>query len=848
MGEVYRARDTRLGRDVALKILPNRFAHDADRLSRFKREAQVLASLNHTNIAVLYDVEELDGVQALVMEFVDGDTVADRLARGALSTRDVVAVGMQIVDGLEAAHERGVIHRDLKPSNIAVRDDGVVKILDFGLAKALDASSLSTTSSDRTMTSPATQVGVVVGTPAYMSPEQVEGRAADTRSDIWAFGCVLYEMLVGKPAFAGETTTETLSAVMTREPDWGALPVGTPAPLVKLVRWCLEKHRKRRLAHIADARAEMTEALAPGGSAPLLHPARRRREVFAWAIAALSLAALAIGAAYVVAARQTPAMVRFTVLVPQASARDPGIALSPDGKSLVYVAPGPTKEDVLWIRLLDELEGKPLAGTEGAWSPFWSPDSRSVGFFTQSRLKRVPAAGGTVQTLVDGLRPQIGGVGGAWNANDVIVFAQVFGPLQAVPAAGGSPRPVTRILEERKEFGHYNPVFLPDGEHLVYDVGVSLLEHSGVYSSSLTSTDKTRIMSRSVVPFVVTTNGFLLFVDDGLLKAQRFDLQRRQLAGSSFPIAGAIDAVSASTNGTLAYRQAIAARTQLTWVDRKGTVLGTVGRPNRYEVLALSPDETRAAFARDGDIWVLDLAREIENRLTADPGFDGFPTWSANGNDILYSHGVVGGGAMGGTLLRKPASGAGTEEVLLQQRLLFPVETSADGRFLTYAAPGPTESLDLHVLPLAGGNPVVFLDSRFQEMSNRLSPDGKWMAYVSDETGQQEVYVQTFPRSDKRWKISDGGGLQPIWRRDGRELFFLGRDGTLMAVDVKTTPAFEPGTPQRLFSAELDMRVGSRVAYAPARDGQRFLVNARVDGGGSPIVVVLNWSRDLSQP
>jgi eukaryotic-like serine/threonine-protein kinase len=840
MGEVYRARDTRLGREVALKILPTRFALDPHRVSRFKREAHVLASLNHTNIAILYDIEEADGIQALVMELVEGDTLADRIVRAPLPVRDVIAIATQLVDGLEAAHERGVIHRDLKPSNIALRSDGALKILDFGLATALDAAPPADSSAP-TVAATMTEFGAVIGTPAYMSPEQAQGRAADMRSDIWAFGCVLFEMLTRKRAFEAETRSATIAAVMTREPDWNALPPDVPSALRTLLGRCLEKDRKHRLAHIADARPEIVEAAAPSRARSALEtrPARRR-EMLAWCVAAVSVTALVAGVMYVTTTRRTPAEVRFTLSVPESVGLDPRIALSPDGRSLVYVAPGAARIDLLWVRRLDELEGKPLGGTEGASSPFWSPDSRSIGFFAQGKLKRIPVNGGTVQTLVEGLRPQIGGTGGTWNSNDLIVFAQVFGPLQAVSAQGGEVRRVTELLEVEKEFGHYDPFFLADGEHLVYDVGASP-ERSGVYVSSLTSTVKTRVLPRRVTPFVVTSDGVMLYMDSGLLKAQRFDLQRLQLEGSSIPITDSALAISVSTNGILAYRTAIAARRQLTWFDRRGTRLGTLGSPGRYESVALSPDDTRVAVARDADIWMLDPVRGDEIRVTSDPGWDGFPVWSADGNEILYARGAI-GDAMGGTLLREPASGAGAEEVLFEQRILFPMESSGDGRFLTYVAPGQTNSLDLFLLDLSNRKPILYLDSRFQERGHRLSPDGKWMLYQSDETGRQEVYVQTVPRSEKRWKISSDGGMHPMWRRDGRELFFLRPDGALMAADVATAPAFSPAVPRVLFQTDLGGEDRLRFGYAPTRDGQRFLLNSPIEKPASAIVVVLNWS------
>jgi serine/threonine protein kinase/Tol biopolymer transport system component len=841
MGEVYRARDSRLRRDVALKVLPERFALDADRLARFTREARVLASLNHLNIAGLHGIEESNGRLALVLELVDGETLADRIARGPIPLADGWAIARQIADGLEAAHDAGVIHRDLKPSNIHLRPDGVVKILDFGLAKALDPAEPADAASP-TMTAPATNLGVVVGTAPYMSPEQAQGRPVDKRTDIWAFGSVLYEILTRKRAFEGTTDSETLAFVMTREPDWSLLTDAVPPSVHRLLRRCLERDRKRRLADIADARLELAEGADPvsTNARPVGIRPRRAREIVAWSTAGIGLI-LAVAAAYVRPPREVPGRLRFTLLVPRKPIESSGFALSPDGSRLAYVALGPSGDDLVWIRPLDKLEPTPLAGTEGAYSPFWSPDGGAIAFFARGKLRRIPVSGGAVQTLCDVLSPAAAPAG-AWSPEGVIVFAQSFGPLQRVSDQGGSAAPVTVVDQSRKEFGHYSPAFLPDGERLIYDVGASP-ENSGIYLSSLKSSEKTPILSRRANQFAVMSTGVLLFIEDGLLKAQRMDFEPPRLVRTSFPVAERVRSVSAARDGTIVYSGAGTSLMQLTWFDRSGKRMGTVGRPGNYLAPALSPDNSTVAVARDGDIWLLDN-RGSESRLTSDGGSESFPVWSPDGQNIVYTRAAA-NAVTGGTLLRRHASGDGEPQILLEEDNIIPYEWSADGKFVTYLASGRTTLGDLYLLPmLKPPKPESYLATRFHERDNRLSPDGKWMAYDSGEAERFEVWVRTYPFSEKRRLISISGGWQPIWRADGKELFYLGLDQTLMAVDVKTTPDFEAGIPRPLF--KLNTFVGTvRNSYAPSRDGQQFLVNSLVEDTASSLVVVTNLPASL---
>jgi len=845
MGEVYRARDPQLGRDVAVKVLRS-VSGDPDLRARFKREARVLAALSHPNIAVIHGFEQAGPEPALIMELVEGETLAERLSRATrpgsmpMPVSEAIELAGQLALALQSAHEKGIVHRDLKPANIKIRPDGTLKVLDFGIAKALAESSLE----DVTVAD--TRAGVILGTPAYMSPEQTQGQAIDKRTDIWAFGCVLFEMLTLTRPFDAPTPADALAAVLTREPDWAALPESTPAPIRTLLRRCLQKDRQRRLADIADARFELADAqtmLSAPSSAPRAESAHRRgtRALVAGLVA---LVGLVLGAAttYLVVSREpVREPVRFEVSVPFGA--DSRIAISHDGRRLAYSAIGPAGTDLIWIRDLGRLDATPLLGTEGGYAPFWSPDGRSIGFFAGGSMKRISAAGGPVQTLVERLRPTTGSAAASWGADDRIIFGQVFGPLQIVPASGGTASAVTRLDEAHGEFGHYNPQFLPDGRHFLYDIGGS--EQAGRYVGVLGSTERTRVINRRVYPAMATSNGFLLFIEDQRLKAQRFDLTRFAVTGESVTLAEGVTDFTASAGGeAVSYRSAGFPITRLTWFDRSGRNLGAIGSPGRFEVVALSPDDTRAAVSRDADIWVIDLARGTEVRLTSSSDWENFPVWSPDGSRIVYVSGV--GQTMGGTLMQTLASGAGQTEVLFKaSSLAYPIGWSRDGQFVTYFGSGRMNSMDLFVLPVASPRAAVpFLETPSQEDSNRLSPDGRFMSYSSDETGRAEIYVQTYPPSGQRWRISTDGGRHAHWRADGGELFFLGPDQTVMAVSIEDGARFQAGMPRSLFHIGANPR-SSRSPFAPSRDGQRFLVNQMDEDVTAPIVVALDWSAQL---
>jgi eukaryotic-like serine/threonine-protein kinase len=837
MGRVYRARDPRLARDVAIKVLPPQSLPDRDSRVRFEHEARTLAALNHPNIATIYGVEDSDSGPALVLELVTGETLADRLAktlrRGVgLPISQALDVARQVADAMESAHERGIVHRDLKPANIAITPAGTVKVLDFGIASSLDAASMPSSAGALATT----RERFVLGTPGYMSPEQAQGLPVDKRSDIWAFGCVLYEMLTGSRAFGGDTTSSTLAAVMSREPDWDALPSETPLAIRQLLRRCLTKEYKRRLADIADARLDLDDATTARADSTSTSRARwTRRRAVVWGTVVVAVSAAVVALALMRSPESTPRAVRFDISVPQSrNALNTGLALSPDGAHLAFVAPNESGEDVLWLRRMDTLDATPLVGTENAYAPIWSPDSQAIAFFAGGQLKRVSASGGPVQVLCEAVAPAAPEPVATWNPRDDILFAQTFGPLLRVSADGGTPTPATTIDATRQEFGHYNPVFLPDGEHFLYWAG-ALGNNAGLFIGSLQYRERTPLAATSEAK-AVSANGVVFFLEKGVLNTRVLDVDRMQLTASSVTVAERVAAVSVAHDGTMAYREMSDARRRLTWFDRTGKRLGTVGSGANYEAPALSPDGRHIAAGRDGDIWLIDALRGSENRLTTNPAPENYPLWSPDGSHVIYMR-----GSGFGVLVLQPSSGVGQEEIVSAQGGI-PYGWSKDGRFITLLSFSSTTLADVYVLPLVGDRqPTPFLQTRFQETGSRPSPDGKWIAYTAAESGRPEIFVQTFPASGKRWPISTRGGTQPFWRDDGKELFYLGMDGRLMAVAIGQTPDLDLGIPRPLFQTNAPIGF-NRNSYVPAGDGQRFLVN-EADNLASRVVVVLHSPR-----
>jgi eukaryotic-like serine/threonine-protein kinase len=876
MGEVYRATDTRLKRQVALKILPASLATDPDRLARFEREAEVLASLNHPNIAAIHGLEESDGVKALVMELVEGATLADRIAQGAIPVDEALPIAKQIAEALEAAHEQGVIHRDLKPANIKVRPDGTVKVLDFGLAKALQPAGVGAATSlsmSPTIASPAvTAAGIILGTAAYMSPEQARGVDVDRRADLWAFGVVLYEMLTGRQLFDSATVSDTVAYVLMKEPDWSALPANTP-PLVRgLLRRCLEKDRKRRLDSASVVRLEVEEAstAAPvfkGAAAPTVAEDRRGRLVWmaACAVAVVGASALAVPA--VRHLRETPRAVPAetrTDLVTPPTDQPSNFALSPDGQKIVFVASGDGGSR-LWLRSLSTTTAHPLAGTEGARYPFWSPDSRSVGFFAAGAMKRLDVDDGAASGMPQSLAPAINGVGGTWNADGVIVYApSAVSPLMRVPASGGNTAAVTTLGPH--QLGHRAPYFLPDGRTFLFysDAGIYLGTLNGGAPTLLT-----RANSRGVfLPDGTGRDGvgWLMWerFDTRTVVVQRLNVARATLTGD--PVTMAVDvmadlgwtAVSVATTGLVAYR-AGGGKRELEWFNRSGASEGVLGDPNDNNQLGprLSPDGRRVVVARglaNEDLWLLDGRRT--SRLTFDPAADGYPLWSPDGTRIVFRSTRTNVS----DLYVKAANGAGDEErIVASDEATIPTSWSSDGRFVLYHSFDPQSNGDLWVVPMQGAHtPSVFLRTPFREAYGAFSPDGRWVAYHSNETGRPEIYIRPFVPPDAagktvqagaaQWQVSTAGGIHAVWRRDGRELYYVDPAGTIMAASITVNGAtIEPGTPVALFPTHIagsgaDTQLGQQ--YDVAADG-RFLINTELDSGATPITLIQNWNPDI---
>jgi eukaryotic-like serine/threonine-protein kinase len=880
MGEVYRARDTKLNRDVAIKVLPDVLAADAERLARFTREAQTLAALNHPNIATIYGIEDPSAgsgqAAGIVMELVEGDDLSQRLSRGAMTVDEALAIARQIIAALEAAHDLGIVHRDLKPANIKVRHDGTVKVLDFGLAKALaadGAGASGNTANSPTLTARATEMGVILGTAAYMSPEQARGQAVDKRTDVWAFGCVLYEMLAGKKAFDGEDATEIISAVVKSEPEWNALPVTLPAHVRSVVTRCLVKDRKARIPDLSVVRYLLDESM-PSAGTPAMAPApRRSSKTWQAATAAFVMTTLVAGAAWYRGRAVTPSVVRFEFSAPQSmtftSGARPNAAvpvISPDGRTVAFAGRDAAGKQLLWVRALDSLEAQPLAGTDGAAFPFWSPDSRFLGYSTTGKLMKVAATGGP-PTTVCALNPGIISRGGAWSRDGVIIFNNGPAPLYRVPASGGHATPMGQLAEG--ETGRQFPSFLPGGRRFLYHAD-GAGEKGGVFAASLDSGDTTRVLSATTGAIYDQQSGHLLFARQATLFAQAFDATTLAVSGDLFPVAERLESTtfpglvvfSLSNTGVLAYGRDESAGSvlELTWVDRTGKVSGTIGPVANYRGVDLSPDGSRVAAHRHdgegGDIWVTDVSRNTTTRLTFDAMQENAaPVWSPEGDRIAFSS--TREGRRGVSV--KAANNTGVEERLFEttaSRVVVPFGWSPDGRSLLFGMPGLKTSTDVWIVPVSGERtPVPLLQSVFPEQLGQISPDGKWLAYQSNETGQGEIYVQPASTGGGKWAVSNGGGNAPRWRGDSRELFYVGR-GKLNAIPVTTKgTAFVAGTAEALFDYDGgSSNFGHTVhfSYAPSPNGQRFLISAPKSVAGdvatrSPIVVVINWLEGIKK-
>jgi serine/threonine protein kinase len=862
MGEVYRARDTKLKRDVAIKILPAEFSRDNERTSRFQREAEVLASLNHPNIAAIYDVQQANDVRLLVLELVEGETLADRILRGPIPIDEALEIGRHICEALEAAYGKGIVHRDLKPANVKVTPDGRVKVLDFGLAKAMQNTTASSTlSNSPTLTIGATQAGMILGTAAYMSPEQAGGKDADHRSDVWSFGVVLYEMLSAQQAFPGESVSDILASVLKVEPDWNALPRSTPESIRNVIKRCLTKNVKQRLQAIGEARIAIERQIANPESAALpAEPVAPRSSKLPWILAVAAIAAaVAVSVVHFREPVRTEHVVRFTVPSPD-NATMTSFAVSPDGRYVVMASGEVNGKRQLWLRSLDALEAQPIQFTDGAAFPFWSPDSRYIAFFAQGRLKKISASGGPPQVLcsVDG------GRGGSWNRDDVIIFVSDTGQIQKVLASGGAPVNLTQ-----PKFFAPAPMFLPDGRSFLYSVTrPNGQNRGGVYVSSIGGGDGRLILEDATnAIFAPSTfgsrQGHLLYLRESTLMARPFDSTNAEFTGEEFPVVedvstnprGPYTPMVVSENGVLIYwNNASISSNEIVWFDRAGKPLGSMGGLHGG-FPSISPDDRMLAFVRaagrSSDVWLWDLARGTDERLTSDLSRNVDPEFSPKGNRVVFRSER---GDSIGDLYQRAANGSGQDEPLVKTPNNKIVSQWSRNGFVVYTESSRGNSWDISVVPVgedgkASGKPTAFLHTEFSEMQGQISPDGRWMAYVSNESGQRQVYVRPFPTGDDKWKISTAGGVQPRWRRDnGQELFFVTPESKFMAVPVRAVAGSKLsfGAPTPLFETHLDA-AGVAMRYDVAADGTKFFVETEAASSPARLTVWVNWLAGLKR-
>jgi len=874
MGEVYRAKDTRLDRTVAIKVLPQHLSANPEVRARFEREARTVSSLNHPHICVLHDIGHQDGVDYLVLEHLEGENLAARLAKGPLPTEMLLRTGMEIADALEKAHKSGIIHRDLKPGNVMITKSGA-KLMDFGLARGMGTSGVRGDSTQSpTMSQPLTAEGTILGTFQYMAPEQLEGREADARTDIFAFGATLYEMATGKKAFAGKSQASLISAIMASQPEpISVVQPMAPAALDRVVKQCLVKDPDERWQSAGDLKRELHWIAEGGSQAAMAAPstAVTRGQGFRRLVWTLGLALVAAGAGLAVGIlRQPPTAVRpvrASILPPEGQRFDTGfifaapMAISPDASRLALTVREGEGSVKLWVRSLDGSFYKPLPGTEGAALPFWSPDSRWIGFFARGKLRKIEANGGPVFTLADAPDPR----GGTWNEKGVILYGPAAATtLFRVSASGGKSTPATRLDSHRQENTHRFPHFLPDGRHFLY-----LSRRSGAGAGSEPMIQVGSLDSPEVRPLVetasnaVVASGYLLYVSQGALVARRFDPDKLRLQGDPITVAEDLrmderfsyGVFSASRNGALVYQTGKKQpQSNMTWMDRTGKVLGTLGGPAQYYIGGcpqISHDENRVSVAivnlENGlsDIYLANSKGGARSRLTFGPGDSFVATWSPDGNRLVYAAGL---GGKKYEIRSKPASGVRSEETLVTTSTFsFPSSISPDGRSLLYDMDerGPT-GRDIYLVALSGDRtPKRLIATQADEESGNFAPNGRFLAYVSDESGRDEVYVAAFPQPGGKWQVSPGGGIEPRWRADGKEIYFFDLDNRLFAAPVSMEgPDFRSGTPQPLFQT----RSMGRIRYDVTRDGQRFLVNTPLpDNSLSPMTLALNWTALLEK-
>jgi Tol biopolymer transport system component len=870
MGEVYKARDTRLGRGVAVKVLPSHLSDNTEFRQRFEREARAVSQLSHPHICALYDVGTHDSTEFLVMELLEGQTLAQRLEKGALPAEQVLRAGIEIADALDRAHRHGIVHRDLKPGNVMLTKSGV-KLLDFGLAKVGRGGTegpgeggLSSLPTEGAQEKPLTEKGTVLGTFQYMSPEQLEGAAADARSDIFALGAVLYEMATGKKAFTGKSRVSLIGSILRDEPPpISSVQPMTPPALDRVVKTCLAKDPDERWQSAHDVMSEL-KWIAEGGSqagAPIVVSSRRKiRERMTWLIAAAAaLAALLLAAAYL--RRPSPSVVRFSLLPPEktnyffAGDNAGPVAVSPDGRSVAFVAAGEFRP-ILYVRPLDALAASPLAGTEDARFPFWSPDSRTIGFFAQGKLKRIDvSAGGVLGTICEAPNPR----GGTWNRDGVILFApDTRQAIFRVSASGGTMTPVTK-LDAAIHTTHRWPVFLPDGRHFLYFAGDHNDvegEKAGVYFASLDGRENRRVVH--TLAAAVYSSGSLLYLRGSSILAQPFDPSTGRLSGEAALVAEGVafdlstwhGVFSASADNVLAYQAGEAGGTRLVWYDRAGKILGTLGeKANYYGPPRISPDGRRIAVTIDnpGDVFIFDGATGIRTRLTFSPSSNLLGGWSSDGAQIAF--GSIRKVGRFGTYVKKTSGAAPEQGLLVSAEAGYLVtDWSRDGRYLSVIKTTPGKGRHLLLVPLAGdGKPRELLaEHDGDETDAAFSPDSRWIAYTVFTAGPPAVFVAPVPGPGGKWEVSTTGGYNPRWRGDGQELYFLAPDLTLMAAKVdRTGSEFRVGQLASLFQTRAASNPG--YGYDVAADGKRILVDSLESGGGAPLTLVLNWKEGLKK-
>jgi Tol biopolymer transport system component/Ser/Thr protein kinase RdoA (MazF antagonist) len=868
MGEVWRGRDTRLEREVAIKILPAEFAANAQLRARFDREAKTISQLNHANVCTLFDVGQYDGVDFLVMELIEGESLADRLAKGRMPIDLVLRHGAEIASALDAAHRQGIVHRDLKPGNVMLTKSGA-KLLDFGLAKSgplmtSSAASVSVLANHATEHRPLTEQGTILGTFQYMSPEQLEGLEADARSDIFAFGALLYEMATGRRAFQGKNKTSLIAAIVSSTPP----PVSEIAPLTPpaldhVIRRCLAKDPEDRWQSIRDVADQLQwigEAGSRAGEAAPVTARKRSKLRLAWALHGLTaIAATALTLGAVLALRDPPRILRTSMMPPGKVSFDPvwgAPALSPDGRRIAFVGQDETGKRMLWVRPLDALTGQPLAGTEGVTSPFWSPDSRFLGFFSTGKLRRIDVSGGPPQALCDAADPR----GGSWSANGTIVFApSTDSPIYRVPAAGGTPVKVTELDAKRGETSHRHPYFLPDGEHFLFlnaaDATLSGPDSEFLLSAGSLGSKEHKPILRTESSARYSKTGHLLFQRERTLLAQTFDPKTLELSGEAVPVAEDMNRTvrwetifSVSDDGLLVYQSGPATLSQLVWVDREGRDLGTAGKPAEYGTPRLSNDGKRVAVSitdpitKYADVWVIDLVRGTATRLTFDPKDDQPTLWSPDDRYVIFSSQRQGRG----DVFRKSSSGTGEDEVIIadpQGNTLTGI--SADGRigaFMTRTARG---DWDISIISMEDRKISPLLTTPFNEINPALTSDGRFIAYQCNESGETQIYVRALGPGGGKWQISTDGGTRAVWVQD-RELIYQSRDNKLMVVDVTLAPEFSASVPRLLADPHIRPALGRQ--FDVSRDGQRILVSRQLDDTTArPLTLVQNWNAALER-